>query len=48
MAQGDPPSGDLFSVGLQPDLVVLDKYCKAGGGQAIAGHDDVFAQGQLG
>ena len=45
VAQGDPPSGDLFSVGLQPDLVVLNRDCRVGGGQAIAGHDDVFAQG---
>ena len=48
VAQGDPPSGDLFSVGLQPDLVVLDRDSKEGGGQAIAGHDDVSVQGPPG
>ena len=45
MGQGDPPSGDLFSVGLHPDLLELDRVCRQGGGQARAGHDDVFAQG---
>ena len=45
MGQSDPPSGDLFSVGLHPDLLELDRACKEGGGQARAGHDDVFAQG---
>ena len=45
MGQGDPPSGDFFSVGLHPDLLELDQACRAGGGQARAGHDDVFAQG---
>ena len=45
MGQGDPPSGDLFSVGIHPDLVELDRACSVGGGQARAGHDDVFAQG---
>ena len=45
MGQGDPPSGDLFSVGLHPDLLELDRACSEGGGQARAGHDDVFAQG---
>ena len=45
MGQGDPPSGDFFAVGLHPDLVELDRVCSEGGGQARAGHDDVFAQG---
>ena len=45
MGQGDPPSGDFFSIGLQPDLIKLDEACKVGGGQARAGHDDIFAQG---
>ena len=45
MGQGDPPSGYFFSVGLHPDLLQLDQACKAGGGQARAGQDDVFAQG---
>ena len=45
MGQGDPPSGDFFSVGLHPDLLELDRACREGGGQARAGHDDVFAQG---
>ena len=45
LAQGDPPSGDLFCIGLQPDLLELDRACQKGGGQARAGHDDVFAQG---
>ena len=45
VGQGDPPSGDLFSVGLHPDLLQLDRACRRGGGQARAGHDDVFAQG---
>ena len=27
LVQGDPPSGDLFAVGLQPDLVELDRAC---------------------
>ena len=45
VGQGDPPSGDLFSVGLHPDLLELDRTCREGGGQARAGHDDVFAQG---
>ena len=34
-----------FSVGLHPDLKELDRVCREGGGQARAGHDDVFAQG---
>ena len=45
MGQGDPPSGDFFSIGLHPDLLELDQACREGGGQARAGHDDVFAQG---
>ena len=45
VGQGDPPSGDFFSVGLHPDLLELDRACREGGGQARAGHDDVFAQG---
>ena len=45
MGQGDPPSGDFFAVGLHPDLLELDRACSEGGGQARAGHDDVFAQG---
>ena len=45
LAQGDPPSGDLFCIGLQPDLIELDRACNQAGGQARAGHDDVFVQG---
>ena len=45
MGQGDPPSGDFFAVGLHPDLLELDRACSEAGGQARAGHDDVFAQG---
>ena len=45
MSQGDPPSGDFFSIGLQPDLVKFDQACRTGGGQVRAGHDDIFAQG---
>ena len=41
----NPPSGDFFAVGLHPDLLELDRACSEGGGQARAGHDDVFAQG---
>ena len=44
-AQGDPPSGDCFSVGLQPSLVRLDSDCREGGGMARAGHDDIMAIG---
>ena len=43
LAQGDPPSGDCFSVGLQPFLVRLDSDCREGGGMARAGHDDIMA-----
>ena len=45
LVQGDPPSGDFFSIGLHPDLLELDRSCRLGGGQARAGHDDVMAQG---
>jgi hypothetical protein len=41
--QGDPPSGDLFDIGLQPSLVQLDSDCAADGGAARGGHDDVCA-----
>ena len=45
MGQGDPPSEDLFSIGSHPDLCELDRLCREAGGQARAGHDDIFAQG---
>ena len=45
LVQGDTPSGDLFAIGLQPDLVELDRACRHGGGQSISGHDDIFALG---
>ena len=38
LVQGDTPSGDLFAIGLQPDLVELDRACRQGGGQSIGGH----------
>jgi hypothetical protein len=45
--QGDVPSEkkNFFAMGLQQDLVALDEACRAGGGQARAGHDYVLAQG---
>ena len=45
LVQGDTPTGDLFAIGLQPDLVELDRACRQGGGQSISGHDDIFALG---
>ena len=45
LAQGDPPSGDLFAIGLQPVLKELDRICAEGGGETRAGHDDIFVQG---
>ena len=45
VAQGDPTSGDCFSVILQPSLVRLDSDCREGGGMARAGHDDIMAIG---
>ena len=42
VAQGDPTSGDCFSVILQPSLVRLDSDCREGGGMARAGHDDIY------
>ena len=43
--QGDPKASAGFCVGLQPSLVKLDRDCRAGGGAAIAGADDVYAVG---
>ena len=43
--QGDPSTGDLFAITLQPSLVRLDRACRAGGGLAMAGADDIVAQG---
>ena len=43
--QGDPKTGDLFSVTFQPSVVLLDNACRVGGGAARAGADDVFAIG---
>ena len=37
--QGDPITGDEFSVTLQPSLVKLDLHAREGGGFAIAGAD---------
>ena len=45
LVQGDPASGALQAVGLQPDLVTLDQLCAAGGGMARVGADDVYAVG---
>ena len=43
--QGDPASGALQAVGMQPCLEELDTACQDGGGMARAGADDVFAVG---
>ena len=43
--QGDPAASMEFCVGLQRFLVLLDEGCKAGGGMARAGADDVTAVG---
>ena len=43
--QGDPASGALQAVGMQPCLEELDSACKVGGGMTRAGADDVFAVG---
>ena len=43
--QGDPASGALQAVGMQPSLVDLDAACQEGGGMTRAGADDVFAIG---
>ena len=43
--QGDPASGALQAVGMQPCLEELDAACQDGGGMARAGADDVFAVG---
>ena len=46
LCQGDPMSGMLQAIGMQPDLVELDMEClQGGGGVARAGSDDVFALG---
>ena len=46
LCQGDPMSGMLQAIGMQPDLVELDMEClQGGGGVARAGADDVFALG---
>ena len=46
--QGDPAASMEFCVGLQRFLVLLDTACKAGGGMARAGADDVTAVGPAG
>ena len=43
--QGMPDSTAGFSVGMQSSVVALDDDCKAGGGAAIAGADDVHCLG---
>ena len=46
LCQGDPMSGMLQAIGMQPDLVELDRECmQGGGGMARAGADNVFALG---
>ena len=45
LIQGDPSSGALQAIGLQPSLVALDRECQAGGGIARGGADDMFAVG---
>ena len=47
VVQGDPPSGELFDIGLQPSLVQLDSDCGVAGGVARGGHDDICALGPL-
>jgi hypothetical protein len=44
-AQGSPDAGAAFSVGLQPSLVRLDRACRAGGGCAFGGADDLYPTG---
>ena len=44
--QGDPASGALQAVGMQPCLEELDQACQVDGGMARAGADDVFAVGR--
>ena len=46
--QGDPKTGDEFCVTLQPSLELLDAECKAHGGFAMGGADDIFAFGPRG
>ena len=46
--QGDPKTGDEFSVTLQSSLVKLDAACKEAGGFTMAGADDVFPVGPRG
>ena len=43
--KGGPATGDIFVVALQPSLERRDAACKGAGGFAIAGADDVVAQG---
>ena len=43
LPQGDPASGAFQAFGLQPSLVRLDEECRAGGGMARAGADDICA-----
>ena len=43
--QGLSDATAAFSTGLQPSLVKLDRECRAGGGLAVAGADDVYAAG---
>ena len=43
--QGLSDATAAFSTGLQPSLVALDAECRAGGGLAVAGADDVYAIG---
>ena len=43
--QGDPASGPLEAVAIQPSLVKLDRACAEDGGIARAGADDVYCVG---
>ena len=37
LCQGDPMSGMLMAIGMQPDLVELDRECQEAGGMARGG-----------
>ena len=43
--QGDPKATAGFCVGLQPSLVAMDTTCRAAGGSAIGGADDIYVVG---
>lgn len=47
MAQGCLNSGGFQAIGNQPSLLKLDLACRAGGGLAVAGADDTYANGPL-